>query len=163
MRRFEVVETLRQRERAAGGHLPVIAPTARAMKSDRERCLQAGIDDYLAKPYGAAELSGVLERVLSGPPAAEPMPLGRGRPEALLDAATLMAACDDEPTLLRKLIRHLRAHTAGTLARVRDSVDQRDASRLREAAHALRRLLSNSSATAAVAAARPETMGPAAD
>ena len=39
---FQVIEALRQREQATGGHLPVIALTARAMESDRERCLQAG-------------------------------------------------------------------------------------------------------------------------
>jgi signal transduction histidine kinase/CheY-like chemotaxis protein len=96
---FQVIAALRRRERATGGHLPVIALTARAMNSDRERCLRAGMDDYLAKPFRAAELFGVLERVLGGRPAAEPEPPGRGGPEALLDPATLLANCDDDPTL----------------------------------------------------------------
>ena len=61
---FQVIEALRQREQATGGHLPVIALTARAMRSDRERCLQAGMDDYLAKPIAAAELFRVMERML---------------------------------------------------------------------------------------------------
>jgi CheY-like chemotaxis protein len=154
-----VVEALRRREEAAGGHLPVIALTARAMKSDRERCLRAGMDDYLAKPIAAAELFRVMERVLAGGHEAEPLPAARGQPETLLDAATLRAACDDDPTLLRQLIEVLQADAPGTLARVRDAVDQRDASQLREAAHALRGLLSAFSATAAAAAARLETMG----
>ena len=51
---FQVIEALRRREQATGGHLPVIALTARAMRSDRELCLQAGMDDYLAKPIAAA-------------------------------------------------------------------------------------------------------------
>ena len=69
---FQVIKTLRQREQATGGHLPVIALTARAMRSDRERCLQAGMDDYLAKPIAAAEIFRVMERVLASRPAAEP-------------------------------------------------------------------------------------------
>jgi CheY-like chemotaxis protein len=156
---FEVIEALRRREQATGGHLPVIALTARAMRSDRERCLQAGMDDYLAKPFGAAVLFQVMTRVLAGRPAAEPVPPARGRPETLLDPATLLAACDDDATLLRELIQVFQADTPSALARVRGAVDQQDASRLREAAHALRGLLSTFSARAAAEAARLETMG----
>jgi HPt (histidine-containing phosphotransfer) domain-containing protein len=156
---FQVIEALRRREQATGGHMPVIALTALAMRSDRERCLQAGMDDYLAKPIGAAELFRVMGRVLAGLPAAEPEPPARGRPETLLDPATLLAACDDDPTLLGELIQVFRANTPGALARVREAVQGGDAPRLREAAHRLRGLLSTFSATAAEAAARLETMG----
>jgi HPt (histidine-containing phosphotransfer) domain-containing protein len=117
------------------------------------------MDDYLAKPIAAAELFRALERVQAGRPAAEPVPPARGRPETLLDPATLLAACDDDPTLLRELIQVFQADTPGALARVRDAVDRRAASRLREAAHELRGLLSTFSATAAAEAARLETMG----
>jgi CheY-like chemotaxis protein len=144
---FEVIEALRQREQATGGHLPVIALTARAMPSDRERCLQAGMDDYLAKPFGAAELFSVMDRLLAG------------RPETLLDPATLRAACDDDPTILRKLVQVFRANAPGALARVREAVQEGDARRLREATHRLRGLLSTFSAMAGAEAARLETMG----
>jgi HPt (histidine-containing phosphotransfer) domain-containing protein len=100
-----------------------------------------------------------MERVLAGRPAAEPGPAARGRPGTLLDPATLLAACDDDATLLRELIQVFRADTPGALARVRDAVDRREGSRLREAAHELRGLLATFSATAAAAAARLETMG----
>jgi CheY-like chemotaxis protein len=156
---FQVIAALRQREQATGEHLPVIALTARATRSDRERCLQAGMDDYLAKPIAAAELFRVMERVLAGRPAAEPEPPVRGRPETLLDPATLLAACGDDPTLLRELIQVFQADTPGALARVRDAVDQRDGSRLREAAHELRGMLSTFSAMAGAESARLETMG----
>src|SRR5262249_49181336 len=49
---FQVIQAIRERERASGGHLPVIALTARSRKEDRERCLAAGMDDFLAKPIG---------------------------------------------------------------------------------------------------------------
>jgi PAS domain S-box-containing protein len=60
---------IRQRERAAGGHLPVVAMTACAMEGDRERCLQAGMDHYVAKPVRPADLYAAIEAVV---PAAEP-------------------------------------------------------------------------------------------
>jgi len=156
---FQVIEVLRQREQATGGHLPVIALTALAMRSDRERCLQAGMDDYLAKPIAAAELFRAMDRLLAGRPASEPVPPARRRPETLLDPATLRAACDDDTTLLRELIQVFQADTPGALARVGEAVQEGDAPRLREAAHRLRGLLSTFSATAAEAAARLEEMG----
>src|SRR5438067_1669988 len=49
------------RERAEGGHVPIVALTAHAMKGDRERCLDAGMDAYLAKPVSSEELFATLE------------------------------------------------------------------------------------------------------
>src|SRR5262249_45987970 len=60
---FRVIETLRRNERDTNRHLPVVALTARSMKGDRERCLAAGMDDYLAKPIRGKELFAAIERV----------------------------------------------------------------------------------------------------
>ncbi|MES1178320.1 MAG: response regulator [Myxococcales bacterium] len=60
---FEVIRKLRAREQLHGGHLPVIALTARARPADRERCLAAGMDDFLAKPINSSLLYGAVERV----------------------------------------------------------------------------------------------------
>jgi two-component system sensor histidine kinase/response regulator len=50
-------------------HMPVIAMTAHAMKGDREGCLQAGMDDYVAKPINREELRQAIERVMKSRPA----------------------------------------------------------------------------------------------
>ena len=67
---FQVVQAIRERERSAGGHLPVIALTARSRQEDRERCLAAGMDDFLAKPIQAADLWAAIDRVVASPVAA---------------------------------------------------------------------------------------------
>jgi two-component system sensor histidine kinase/response regulator len=54
---------IRDREKEEGGHIPIVAMTAHAMKGDRERCLAAGMDDYVSKPIKASELFAVIERV----------------------------------------------------------------------------------------------------
>jgi CheY-like chemotaxis protein len=72
---FEATTALRERERGTGIHLPVIALTAHALKGDRERCLDGGMDGYLSKPIRSQELDAVLEIYTarkSGQPIPEP-------------------------------------------------------------------------------------------
>jgi PAS domain S-box-containing protein len=65
---FETTEVIRRRETLSGRHLPIIAMTAHAMKGDREKCLAAGMDDYISKPLYPKDLTAVIQRVLSGLP-----------------------------------------------------------------------------------------------
>ncbi len=65
---FEATALIRQRENSTGAHLPIIAMTAHAMKGDRERCLAAQMDGYVAKPIKAEELFKEIEQVLCPAP-----------------------------------------------------------------------------------------------
>jgi len=58
---FEATTAIREKEKREGGHIPIVAMTAHAMKGDRERCLEAGMDDYVSKPIRAEEFFSVIE------------------------------------------------------------------------------------------------------
>jgi CheY-like chemotaxis protein len=61
---YEATRRIRRREAGSGGHLPIVALTANAIEGDREICLAAGMDDYLAKPFSLPELHAKLLRWL---------------------------------------------------------------------------------------------------
>jgi two-component system sensor histidine kinase/response regulator len=126
---FQVVEAIRKREQTTGDHLSVIAMTARSRREDREKCLQMGMDDYLTKPFEAAQLWAAIDRVVKRRPPDKADGLDP------IDRQVLLGACGGDPAMLQKMCRSLEARVPEHLAAVREALQSRDALRLREAAH----------------------------
>lgn len=61
---FEATAKIRERERASGRHVPIVAMTAHALKGDEEKCLAAGMDAYISKPIRREELYSIIEETL---------------------------------------------------------------------------------------------------
>jgi signal transduction histidine kinase/CheY-like chemotaxis protein/HPt (histidine-containing phosphotransfer) domain-containing protein len=150
---FQVIAAVRDRERGSSRHLPVVALTARSGTGERERCLEAGMDDYLAKPIRAADLFAALARAVPGEPASGQPASNAVAPSDLLDPTALLAACGEDVELLAKMCQHFQAHAPGRLAEASESLRDRNAARLLETAHKLGGMVSSFSATAAEAAA----------
>jgi two-component system, sensor histidine kinase and response regulator len=129
---FQVIKAIREREsrRAGNGrHLHVIALTARSRKEDRERCLAAGMDDFLSKPIHAASLWAAIDRVAGSRQPADGSGVG------LLDPGVLLAACGGDAVILEKICAAFRVSLPDHLTAVRDALREHDTVRLREAAH----------------------------
>lgn len=62
---FEATRAIRGEEEKRGGHIPIVALTAHANQADQEKCLEAGMDEYLAKPFNLQRLFAVIERLLA--------------------------------------------------------------------------------------------------
>jgi CheY-like chemotaxis protein len=139
---FQVVAAIRERERQTGGHLPVIALTARSRIEDRERCLAAGMDDFLAKPIQAADLWATIDLVVGTRRAADPSV------SALLDSQVLLAACGGDAAVLGKLCQTFRSRLPDHLQAVHGALRDGDPPRLREASHKLTGMISTFSTIA---------------
>ena len=115
---FQVVRVLRERERTAGGHLPVIALTARSREEDRRRCLAEGMDDYLSKPIRSMDLLAAIDRVVHADGASPTAPSTVSGHTSLLDPVVLLAVCGGVAKLLGEMGRNFKSNAPSLLVEV---------------------------------------------
>lgn len=150
---YETIAEIRRRESSSGNpRTPVIAMTAFALKSDRDRCLKAGMDDYLPKPVILAELRRVIGKwhptadlqtpsvsLESGDPSevAEPTPGLTDQPSTL--NADRVASLKRRPrNLLRELIDLFRTETLARMSDLKQAVHERNLESIASLAHQLK-------------------------
>jgi two-component system sensor histidine kinase/response regulator len=157
---FEATRSIRERERDTGEHLPIVAMTAHAMKGDKERCLQAGMDSYIAKPINVQQLFETIESLFQDRQAAdEPSERPAAAGDAL-DTTKILERIGGDRELLRELAALFVGDCPRMLSDIQDAVRDGNAEALQKAAHALKGSVSNFGAEAAVQVAfRLEMMG----
>jgi len=146
---FQATAAIREQERLSGRHLPVIAMTAHALKGDRERCLAAGMDDYISKPVTSGSLLAALA-------ATQLLPC----PEEVFDLAAALQLVEGDLEFLCHLAAMLDEDAPQQIADIRDAVESQDAAQLERSAHRLKGSLVPFAAPAAMKAAQAlEVMG----
>jgi signal transduction histidine kinase/CheY-like chemotaxis protein/HPt (histidine-containing phosphotransfer) domain-containing protein len=132
---LEATALIRTEERGSDRHVPIVAMTAHAMKGDRERCLEAGMDGYVSKPIQAAELWKVIDQAVEA---------SRSKSENFPPfLSTVLNRFDGETDLVRELLGLFLEDYPNHLAEIRDAASAGDASRLHRAAHTLKGALGN--------------------
>jgi CheY-like chemotaxis protein len=128
---MEATKRIREIEKEKGGHIPIIALTAHAMKGDRERFLEVGMDDYLSKPLNPEELFRTIEKHVKD-----------GSKAQLLDLNDFMDRIGDEE-MLAELLEVYLEDTPRIMGEIESAVEKKDAAALRFSAHSLKGMSAN--------------------
>jgi two-component system, sensor histidine kinase and response regulator len=127
-----------RRQQNGGPRIPIVAMTASAMQGERDRCLAAGMDDYVTKPIDRRRLQEVLDQWLAAgapEPRGEDMPVETGTG---FDLAHLQSIVGHEPATIRSYLELFHQTTAPLLADVGGAIERRDAAAVARVAHTLR-------------------------
>ena len=151
---------IRAREQDAGRHVPIIAMTAHAMKGDRERCIDAGMDDYVPKPISSVILLEAIRRVIPEADAAKGAAVDRedapAADPAEDESATLnelLRAFNNDGAFFKEVAEMFISDYPPMLTTVEKAIAETDAELLGRTAHALKGMARNFQVDAAAEAA----------
>jgi len=132
MNGYEATENIREIEKNNGQHTPIIGLAANAMKGDREKCIEAGMDDYLSKPVGMNELFTVLETVQK----AVADKSAEGKP--LVNLTTLLENLEGDTDSLESILEKYEARAMQQMKEIEMYVDNGDVTHIVMPAHTLK-------------------------
>jgi len=136
---LEATEAIRARERVTGGHVPIVALTARAMAGDREQCFAAGMDAYVSKPVRADELLSAIDAIVGS--SSEPdssAPSSEAGAAALIDVSALLENFGGRGDLVREVIDVFLVDAPLMVSRLETAARGSNASEVAAAAHAIK-------------------------
>ncbi|HLW68364.1 MAG TPA: response regulator [Gemmataceae bacterium] len=161
---FEATAVIRKEEKQTGRHIPIVAMTAHAMKGDRERCLAAGMDGYLAKPVQARDLREAIDVFRTSGSQTIAAVTAETHTPAVFDKDGLLERVAGDRVFLKELIGLFIGDCPAQLADVREAIAQSNAAKLRRASHTFKGSISNFCASTAFEAIyRLELLGRSGD
>jgi CheY-like chemotaxis protein len=144
---LQATTRIREKELATGAHIPIIAVTAHAMKRDRERCVAAAMDGYLAKPIDPGDLAKVILFTVPAGTKLPAVPAVCAAPAAPImkgpSDAELLARFDGDGELLKELAGIFLTECPKMLDEIRAALGAADSKALERAAHTLKGSVGN--------------------
>jgi signal transduction histidine kinase/CheY-like chemotaxis protein/HPt (histidine-containing phosphotransfer) domain-containing protein len=136
---YETTAEIRRRE-GTDRRVPIIAMTANAMKGDREKCLAAGMDDYVGKPVDPTELKQAIARALPAPPAGDDHPAEEpdGSDVPLVDPSGLDELCAGDPEMRDQIVALFADQQPAFVADIARAVARSDLDAVHRTAHELK-------------------------
>jgi CheY-like chemotaxis protein/HPt (histidine-containing phosphotransfer) domain-containing protein len=153
MNGLEATRAIRSWECERGGHVPIVAMTAHAMKGARDDCLAAGMDHYLSKPIQIPDVIRVLDEVASVNGSGEETVTPSPQPVAF-DPEPLLQRIGGDEELLRELVEMFLSEGPPLLEKIRAAIEVKDAEVVERAAHLLKGSACNFAAAEVVRAAQ---------
>ena len=135
---LEATEKIRASEQHTGTHIPIIAMTAYALKGDRERCMAAGMDGYIAKPIHVNELFNVIDGLFAATAEHAEQPVPEMAAEEIVNWNEALQVVRGNAHLLRTVVDAELVEMPRLMEAVRQAVADGDANGLRMAAHTLK-------------------------
>ncbi|MCZ6680549.1 MAG: response regulator [Candidatus Poribacteria bacterium] len=141
---FEATAAIRSREKKRGTHVPIIAMTANAMLGDRERCLNAGMDDYISKPVKPDDLVAIVEKWVSRKSDsgdAERQDAIASQPSlnsSAVDLTDVLGIAGDDQEFLAELAEEFLAIVPDLIASLKTTIEQADSKTAQRAAHSIK-------------------------
>ncbi len=140
---FAATKAIREQERGTGRRLPIVAMTAHAMLGDRQRCIEAGMDDYIAKPIKMKALleclAAVAETRVSDDPALADQPAIR----EICNRQSLVQLVNGDPRLLSDLVQAFLEDSPLLLEELHQAVQRRHAQQIASIAHTIKGVVCN--------------------
>jgi len=141
---YEATAVIRMREAQDSlPRMPIIAVTAHAMSGERDKCLEAGMDNYLAKPVSEAELMALMDETVRRIRTAEPSAPAGASTSDVFDVRRVLEFAAGDQAFLRTLVEIFSETTPKQVAAIETSVQNRDAGALMRAAHQLKGSVGN--------------------
>jgi PAS domain S-box-containing protein len=135
---LEATAAIRAAEAGTGKHVPIVAMTAHAMKGDRERCLNSGMDAYLSKPIRIDELKQAISEIERMPEAAKHRTDEQHEFQAIGSLALLLDGVMGDRALLAEMADLWLADSGKQLLQIKTGFEKSDATMIARAAHALK-------------------------
>ena len=135
---FEATCAIREEEAQTGRHVPIVAMTAHAIKGDRERCLEAGMDDYVSKPVQKTELFRAIQAVTAAGNCATKTVKSLENPNQVFDRRSALDRVGDDEEVLAEVISLFLQDIPCQMNDIRSAIREGDPKHLESAAHRLK-------------------------